>query len=220
MRRTRMVAAALLVLAAAGCDGRRAHVVTGDLRGLEHAVLELVSGAETITVRNADPDVTGYRVATPRGAAGVPAVTERDGVVSAALTGSAPVEILLSDDVRWTVRIAGGAREQLVDLGAGPIGDVELRGGADRITVGLPAGDGTTTVRMSGGASTFDVLAPAAVPVRVSLAGGAGSARVDGETRSGIAGGTVFGPADWDTAADRYDIQALAGVSGFTLDRR
>ncbi|WP_232323702.1 hypothetical protein [Catenuloplanes japonicus] len=62
--------------------------------------------------------------------------------------------------------------------------------------------------------------APSGVPVRVSLTGGAGSARVGGTTRAGIAGGTVFGPEGRGAAAGRYDIRAFAGVSGFTLDRR
>ena len=215
-----MVTAALVMVAAAGCAGERAHVVAGGLGDVREAVFELVSGADAIVVRHADLGDQAYRVSTPRDAAGVPTVTESDGLVSAALSGQASVEVLLDGDVRWAVRIVGGAREQLVDLSAGPIGDLDLRGGADRISVTLPPGRGVTTVRMSGGASEFGVLAPAGVPVRVSLAAGAGSVRVDGERRAGIAGGTVLGPPDWDTAQDRYDIQALAGVSGFTLARR
>ncbi|MFC7760502.1 hypothetical protein ACFQY4_22570 [Catellatospora bangladeshensis] len=43
---------------------------------------------------------------------------------------------------------------------------------------------------------------------------------VDGVRRSGIAGGTVFTPPGWADAADRYDVDATAGVSTLTVDRR
>jgi hypothetical protein len=51
------------------------------------------------------------------------------------------------------------------------------------------------------------------------MAGGAGSATIDGTVHSGIAGGTVYTPDDWDNATDRYLIDNAAGVSSLTLDR-
>jgi hypothetical protein len=72
---------------------------------------------------------------------------------------------------------------------------------------------------MSGGASEFLVHAPAGVPVRVRLGGGAGSVTVDGANRSGVPGGDVIVPAGWAGDPDRYDVDATAGVSSLVLDR-
>ena len=72
---------------------------------------------------------------------------------------------------------------------------------------------------MTGGASTFDVHLPDGTPARVLLAAGAGQATIDGIAHSGIAGGTTLSTPDWNTTADRYDLNLIAGVSSLTLDR-
>jgi len=51
------------------------------------------------------------------------------------------------------------------------------------------------------------------------LAGGGGSATIDGDTHTGISGGTVFTPDGWDGATQRIDVDNTAGVSSFALDR-
>lgn len=84
----------------------------------------------------------------------------------------------------------------------------------------LPKPAGTVAVRMTGGASTFDVHLPTGVPARVLLTGGAGQATLDGDVHSGVAGGTTFATRGWDAATDRYTVDNVAGVSAFTLDHR
>ena len=141
-------------------------------------------------------------------------------VSAADAPGSANMAITLSSATRWTLRFAGGGKVHTVDLRGGKVAGVDFVAGVAAIDLTLPEPDGVVVVRMAGGATTFDVHAPTDVPVRVRMTGGGGSAVIDGATRSGIAGGTVIEPAGWADAADRYDIDAVAGVSSLSLDRR
>jgi hypothetical protein len=60
------------------------------------------------------------------------------------------------------------------------------------------------------------------VAARVTVAGGAGTADINGTVHSGVPATTTFIPPDWDTAAHRYDVRLVGGVSQFSLaqDRR
>jgi hypothetical protein len=133
--------------------------------------------------------------------------------------GPAAIEIRLNSRVRWTLRLAGGADAVTVDMSAGGLAGVEFAGGVSHIRLSLPTPDGTVAVRMLAGASEFDVTAPVGVPARVRFGSGAGSVTVDGSTRTGVAQGTVLAPPSWESASDRYDIDASGGVSRLTLAR-
>jgi hypothetical protein len=56
-------------------------------------------------------------------------------------------------------------------------------------------------------------------PVRVAAKNGAGDVTIDGQSQSGVAGGSIFATPGWDTAADRFDIDATSGVSSLTVTR-
>jgi len=60
---------------------------------------------------------------------------------------------------------------------------------------------------------------PPAVAARVTVAGGAGTADINGTVHSGVPATTTFAPPNWDSAADRYDVRLVGGVSGFSLDQ-
>jgi hypothetical protein len=134
--------------------------------------------------------------------------------------GASAVEIRLSERVRWTLRLAGGADATTVDMSAGGLAGVEFTAGVSRVRLALPAPDGTVVVRVVAGVSEFDVTAPTDAPVRVRIGAGAGSVALDGATQSGVGGGTVFTPPSWAEAADRYDIEAVGGLSRLTLTRQ
>jgi hypothetical protein len=138
-----------------------------------------------------------------------------DGVVP----GPSALEVLVSDQVTWAVRLDGGATETAVDLSRGRLAALEFGAGSARIEAALPRPDGTVMVRMSGGASTFALHLPDGVPARVGIGGGASSVTVDGVTRSGVSGGVTWDAPGWGSASDRYDIENTAGVSTLTLDR-
>ncbi|MBV1852783.1 hypothetical protein [Catellatospora tritici] len=236
-RRTVLTGLCLAPLLAAGCapwreDGPergrdgfgRAHTVAAARGERDTAALTVVSGATTVTVRAADLGDDLFRVSTPEDSGISPDMIESGGrhqlhLSSTGDHGPAVVEVLLNEQVRWDLRFSGGATETLVDMGTGRLGGLDFTAGSSRIEAVLPRPEGTRTVRMAGGASDFLVRAPQGVPVRVSAGGGAADVTVDGQRRSGVAGGSVFAPPGWDTAADRYDVDAVAGVSSLTVTR-
>jgi hypothetical protein len=202
------------------------HTVRGPADAIRNgdATFELVNGSDVVRVRVGDLNGDLFEVSTPDDSKVKPAVDADGRTVVAGLRatgepGPAVVNVVLSDDVRWTVRLAGGAEDEAVDLTGGPGGNVDFSAGTSRAAAALPAGSGTQRVTMSGGASQFVVRLAGNGPVRVAAGSGAGSVTIDGDTRSGVAGGSLWTPAGWESSADRYDVDATAGVSTFTVER-
>lgn len=229
-RRRSLIAAALLMsVAACGNDPPRhdgGHVVHGDLAdGREQATFLMAAGADVIRVRAHDLDGSLYRISTPKNSRVLPSVVFDDDVLTTSLTdgagtGPAVVTAELDAAVRWTIRLHGGAKEQIVDLSAGKVARIDFIAGTSRAELTLPTPLGAVAVGLAGGAGKFRVHLPEKVPARVRIGGGAGTADIDGEHHTGIAGGTVFTTPGWTGAADRYDIDLTAGVSHLSLDRR
>ncbi|MFI7543855.1 hypothetical protein [Actinoplanes sp. NPDC049599] len=203
------------------------HVVRGgavsSVQG-KPATFSLVNSADVVQVTVGDLGAELFSVATPAESKVVPKVDVRDATVVAGLrttglAGPALVTVVLSDDVRWIVRLAGGASDQTVDLKGGPGGDVEFSAGTSRAEVSLPAAGGTQRVVLGGGASQLSVHLTGTAPVRVAAKNGAGEVTIDGQTRSGVPGGSTFTAPGWETATDRFDIDATSGVSSMTVAR-
>jgi hypothetical protein len=229
------VAAVLLLALVIGQNGNdflrpggsdvAAHLASARSDGRTQARLAVTSGAAMLSVQAADLGADLYRVSTPVTSGAVPAVTVSGaGQVLVGLRdlgggGPSVLQVLLSDQVRWSIDLDGGATETDVDLARGRLAELGFGAGSARIEATLPHPEGSVTVRMTGGASTYDLHLPAGVPARVRLGGGAGSVTVDGVTRSGVTGGDTSDTPGWSTAADRYDIENSAGVSAITLDR-
>ncbi|MET0416893.1 MAG: hypothetical protein ABW022_12820 [Actinoplanes sp.] len=197
------------------------HRVRGDG---DATVFQLVNGTDVVRVRLGDLGTDRYEVSTPDNSRVVPAVTVQGGEIVAGVrdsgaAGPAVVDVVLSSSVRWQIRLAGGAADSAVDLTGGPGGDVDFSAGTARAAVTLPAGKGTQRVVLGGGAGTFSVRLGGDEPVRVRAGGGAGSVTIDGKTHGGVSGGTVWAPANWQAATDRYDIDATAGVSSIAVSR-
>jgi len=216
-----LVVAIVIAVVVAGTDRDANHIVSAPRDGRHSAVLDLVSGADEVTVRTTDLGDRLYRISTPDGTGQVPRVDERDDVATVRLdhvagNGQASVEILLSSAVIWTVQLDAGATALRMDLRDGPVAGVDVNRGVSTAELWLSRPKGTVPVRETGGAGTFTVHLPSGVPVRARLAGGAASATVDGATRSGLPGGAELGSAD---PSGGYDIDAVGGVSALRVDR-
>lgn len=227
MRTVSLLAA--LVVALVGCsdgdvvrrDGLPGNrMVSSDAADRREAWLNVVSGADAIVIRAVHLDGRLFRAWTPDGSRVAPLATVDRDVVRLGLHGDGPAELHVdvSSEVLWHLRLDGGATVQTLELAEGKLGSLDFGAGSARIEAVLPRPSGVTLVRMTGGASTFDVHLPAGVPARVLLAGGAGQASIDGAVRSGIAGGTELSTQD-QSSADRYDLNLVAGVSAFRLER-
>ncbi|MFC3383015.1 hypothetical protein [Couchioplanes azureus] len=183
----------------------------------------LASGADVVRVSVADLGGELFDVSTPGDSAAAPDV-DVDGtsvVTRLRKTGKAGpslVTVLLARDVRWHVRLVGGASDEAVDLtGAARGGDVELGAGTSRAEVTLPAAAGTQKVAVNGGASLLEVRLAGSAPVRVAVRDGAGDVTIDGQAQSGIAEGFLHVAPGWETARDRFDIDVASGVSSLTV---
>jgi hypothetical protein len=228
-----VAAVVVLVLAAAAVtwygrrDGRAggpAHTVTAPLGSAQQSEFQLLSGVTAINVRTADLGADLYRISTPRDSGAVPRVVNGDDriqldVVKTEGASSASVDVRLNSRVHWLIHLIGGASAATVDARDGHVRGVDFAGGVTRIELWLPRPEGRVVARMAGGASEYAVHVPNDVPTRVRIGAGAASVSVDGESHSGIAPGSVFAPTGWDQAADRYDIDATAGVATLNVER-
>jgi hypothetical protein len=195
------------------------HTVSVPLGGRQHAALAVLSGADSITLTAAPLPGQLVRVSTPGGAGSVPDVTVSGGTVDLSLRGAgspggpATVRVTLNAGVAWRLTLSGGASQTGVFLGGGRLRGADFTAGSSQITMRLPRPAGTVPIVLAGGASQVRVIVPAGVPARLRLDGGAATATLDGQARSGLAGGTVLTGSGWAAAADRYDIDAASGVS-------
>lgn len=190
----------------------------------DSATLDVVSGTDVLTVRTGENADDLLVATTPDGSAVAPALTGSDGryqlsLADTGLPGAKALDVAVHDAVAWTVRLAGGAQQETVDLRGGRLTALDLTAGSSQIAVLLPRPEGEVRIRMAGGASLFDVEAPAGIPVEVRFGGGAGAYAIDRASVSGVPGGTVVTPPDFATATDRYVVDNTAGLSSFTLTR-
>jgi len=198
----------------------RTVTVTRD--GRQRAELQVLSGATTVTVDTAALGGDLARASVPAGAGVRPRLVVSGGTVqlfldSAGGPGPATVRVTLSSALAWRLGFSGGATLTSVFLGRGQLRGADFAAGSSQVTLRLPRPHGTVPLVLAGGASQVTITAPRGVPCRLRLDGGAGTARLNGRPVTGIAGGTVLTAPGWTAAADRYDIQAPAGISAITV---
>jgi hypothetical protein len=175
----------------------------------EAETITIAGGSAAITLQTADLGGARYRV-TPAGTR----VTESGGVLRVE-PGSGAVDVTLAARVRWRLALDGADRSS-VDLSRARLAAVDLAGGS-AIDLTLPRPDGTLTVTMTGGVDRLGLRTAGRVPVRVRVGNGAGRVVLDGSTHDGVAAGALFTPAGWDGAADRIDVDAVAGMAALTV---
>ncbi len=240
--RVRLTAAAVLaggVLITAGCAGtpaallhtgtdarqsavRGPHSVTLAAAGQRHATLAVVSGAATVTVIAVSMPGDLARASTPANSQIRPQFVSAGGRVQLFLDstgqgGPSAVTVWLSWAVTWQLEFSGGASQTVLSLGRGRVAGIDFTAGSSLIQMTLPRPAGTPVITLAGGASQATLTVPGGVPVRLRLYGGASSATLAGVTHTGLAGGTVLTPPGWAQAANRYDVDAPAGVSDISV---
>ena len=199
----------------------RPHTAELDRHGQQTAELDVVSGAATLSVAAAPLGGQLLRAWTPAGSGIRPDLVAAGSVQlfldSTGHSGPAAVRVVLNSAVRWSLRFSGGASQTSVSLAKGMLGGADFTAGSSLITMSMPRPRGTVTVTLAGGASQVSLAVPAGVPARLRLDGGASTATIGGHTYTGLAGGTVLAAPGWAQAANRYDIDAPAGVSAITV---
>ena len=129
-------------------------------------------------------------------------------------------EVELNADIPWDVEVRGGASRLTADLSGLRIGSLKVAGGASRLEVVLPASSGIVSVVILGGASNVAIRRPEGVAARLRVHGGATNLRFD-DRHIGAAGGELdLQSGDYDGAVDRYDIALTGGANNLSIDEQ
>ncbi|HLL67847.1 MAG TPA: hypothetical protein VK453_19345 [Micromonosporaceae bacterium] len=213
-----------VVLSQSGGGAARGHTVTAARDGAEQEEFQLISGVTSVNVRTEDLGGDLYRISTPRNSDAVPRVFSENGRIELDVTApngnaSTSVDVRLNSAVRWQIGLIGGSASATVDVRNAHITGVDFTGGVNRAELWLPRPQGRVAIRMAGGGNEFTVHVPNEVPSRVHIGAGASTVTIDGERHSGIAPGTAYAPTGWDQAADRYDLDATAGLATLSVER-
>jgi hypothetical protein len=129
-------------------------------------------------------------------------------------------EVTLNGSIPWRIEFRGGLSKLDADLSILRLGSFEIVGGAREVAVTLPRPSGTVSVRVSGGASDVTIHRPVSVATRVSVGRGASKLALDDQHFGAIGGETRLQTPDYESSADRYDIEVSGGASKLTVDTR
>ncbi len=173
------------------------------LDGRSAAQLRIVAGFTSVTVTSGSIGSDLIRLSSPAGSPAVPSalingdlVTVGRRAVPGSGTAADALQVVVSDRVSWQLNLAGGA---------------------SNVTIALTSHSGTTPVTVTAGVSDLHLQAPAIEPVRLTVGAGAGSATIDGVAHTGIAAGTIVTDPSWPTAADRIDLDCVAGIGSIEI---
>jgi hypothetical protein len=116
------------------------------------------------------------------------------------VTGEVPLDLV----------VESGASRSTLDLGETRVRRLELRTGASETRVLLPRAAGASTVRVESGAASVNLEVPPGVAARIRSRMALGSSAIDQARfpRSGDG----YASADWETAANRVEIDIQGGV--------
>ncbi|GIF14534.1 hypothetical protein [Actinoplanes teichomyceticus] len=187
------------------------------------ATLELADGVTQLRVRVGDVRGGLVRVETGADSAITARASVDGGTVRVAIgpsgrtSGSARLDVLLSDEVRWSFRMRGGVHTAGIDLSGGRVGAIELIGGSGTMDLVLPGQRDAIPITERGGLGTWRIVTGGEVPVRALFREGAGSVTLYGRTDDGVArGGTArAGRGDGGIRLD-----STGGVGALTVQAR
>ena len=130
-----------------------------------------------------------------------------------------PAEVELNASMPWDVEVSGGASRLTADLSGLRLGSLKVDGGASRLEVVLPAPSGIVTVVILGGASNVAIRRPEGVAARLRVDGGATNLTFD-DRHIGAAGGELdLQSGDYDGAVDRYALAVTGGANNLSIDK-
>jgi hypothetical protein len=185
------------------------------LRGSAKTRLLEVTGASTsLRIRSVNLGELLFSIGTMDGSA-MPGVVEtpRGPQLSLVRTGLDATEIQLNSKVRWTIKLAGEATTQQIDMRSGGLAGIELAGASSDTTLELPKPAKTVALRVTGAVGNLQVRAAGDVPVRLRLGKGAETATLDGTQHSNPKSGTVLASRGWQSATKRYDIRTYSRLA-------
>jgi DNA-binding MarR family transcriptional regulator len=126
-------------------------------------------------------------------------------------------QLTLTTAVPWSVEIRRGVSHLAADLRELSIASIDITGGASESELSLPRPRGTSTLRLSGGASRLVIRRPQGTPVQISVRGGASNLVFDTQQLGAVGGSTRLSTPGWDAAPDRWSIELTGGASDLSV---
>jgi class 3 adenylate cyclase len=126
--------------------------------------------------------------------------------------------VTLNGSLPWRIEARGGLAHVTASLDTVQLLGLEVNGGARAVVLSLPRPWGTVPVRLSSGASDVTVHRPAGVGARVQVDGGSRTLILDDQRFGAVGGQTIWQSANWETAANRYEVSILRGARAVTVD--
>ena len=126
-------------------------------------------------------------------------------------------QLTLTTAVPWSVEIRRGVSHLAADLRELQISSIEITGGASESELTLPRPRGTSTLRLSGGASRLVIRRPRGTAAQISVRGGASKLVFDTQALGAVGGPTRLSTPGWDVASDRWSIELIGGASDLSV---
>jgi DNA-binding MarR family transcriptional regulator len=126
----------------------------------------------------------------------------------------------LAAGIPWTIDVDGGITDLDGSLAAIALAGLSIEGGANHVSLDLPAPAGSVTVRLDGVASDVRFRRPAGTQAALAVDGGIARVRLDSEKQENIGGRRRFQTDGFAAAPDRYEIEVLGGASQVRVETR
>jgi DNA-binding MarR family transcriptional regulator len=126
-------------------------------------------------------------------------------------------QLTLTTAVPWSIEIRRGVSHLAADLRELQISSIEITGGASESELSLPRPRGTSTLRLSGGASRLAIRRPHGTAAQISVRGGASNLSFDAQRLGAVGGATRLSTPGWDAAPDRWSIELTGGASDLSV---
>lgn len=123
--------------------------------------------------------------------------------------------MLLNPGIPLSLDMVLGASRSLINLRDLKVTDLKLQTGASATELELPAAAGSTRAVIRAGVASVDIIIPQGVAARIHTGGGLAAVTIDRE-RFPQVGGEYRSP-DFDTAANRLDLDVETGVGALTI---
>lgn len=127
--------------------------------------------------------------------------------------GDVAAQLTLTSALPWSIEIRRGVSQLAADLRELHIESIAITGGASQSELSLPNPRGTSTLRLTGGASRLIVRRPRGAAAQISIRGGASNLVFDAQQLGSVGGAARLSTPGWDTASDRWSIELTGGAS-------
>lgn len=126
-------------------------------------------------------------------------------------------DVALNPAASWSIEVDGGVTDLEGDLRSIRLAGLDVRGGANHVTLRLGQPDGTARVALAGGASAVRLDRPRGVAIAVQVRGGLSRLRFDGRRVKTTGGNFRVQTKDFAAAPERYEIELSGGASELTI---